>query len=1179
MRSTTSIKRPQSATRSANTPRTAACLLMAVLFPNGVLMAQEAFECPSEVDTVAPFSRLVGQGRSLLDRGCRPAVADLADHLLSRAENDFGQKSLEVADALDLLSESHFWLGERGDVEIEWARMALRIRQEQPGGEAAALARSHLNLAALLSAKLVDLSRATEALEHLEQARVLWEEEVGVESPEIASLLTWYVELIEDWGAEGSARARELPWIAELLDLETAVEKSVLDTIEDLDFGKVIPDIVAKDPALAIALRSVALARAVDESSPAYAECLNVLGKVLYHRQLYNETLAVFTRGLEVRKAIHPTNLAQISRAYHNRGDTLMMVGELEEAREHIEKSLEMHFALTGERPASTLELLGKLYFLTGNLQNAVKLYREALPGLEETYGGHYYFEGLIGLADTYEELGEVHEAERWYLKALDVLRDLERVAAPRVGSATPKRETAVVQAKLGTLLVSTGRREAGQELLQTARDTQESLLVRPLEDYALTLRGLAEVARANRDAKRALSLLRDSARSLADYEGDHPRLIDTWLVIAEVELDLELADAAEQTLDQVADFFPKLGDSAYLARARHDLLRARLVAPASREQALVHAVSAAHLYARHLAPAFRVLSAESALRYALENRESLYLALTLLADSTNTHESVLLVWEAVGHNRGLVGAELEQRQRWARHESDPGLQELLTTLNDARQFMAETQLRARRASIAHDRETQIAWAETRMRAAEQAFAEKAATTARPGATAEPLRLANLASELPERSALVSFVRFEGTGLPDRTARYGAFVAKAGTSEFHFVDLGPADDLDRLVREWRSFLFAYDGRWTHAESMLRRKGLELRQAMWDPLIRFAGATRRFFVIPDGSLFFIPLAALPGRSDGSYLIEEGYETHRLVSERDLLRRRQKPPRPRSLLAIGGPDFDIGVSSRALAELRRRPSLLEGWRESASDLFQELLRDPCRGGATIDFLELSAAREEVAEIASIFSSGSEKIGGLKNVTTLSAGAATESAFKEHAPAHSVLHVATHAFFDLECGKRDSRGLGELLVEAPGKNTAIPGLAFAGANRIRDPFSAEDDGILTLPEIANLDLSGAEWVVLSACETALGEVAAGEGVLGLARSFRIAGADTLILSLWPVSDSDTKEWMIELYRARFSRGESTSTALQTASLTVLEAKRRTDHSTHPFYWAAFVAMGGWE
>ena len=264
MRSAPSVKWPECVRRTGCKARTLVAVghLVAVLFLDGVLMAQ-ALECPSEVDTAAPFSHLVGQGRSLLDRGCRPAVADLADHLLVRAEADFGQESLEVADALDLLTESHFWLGERGDVEIEWARRALRIRQEQPGGDAATVARSHLNLAALLSAKLIDRSRAPEALEHLEQARVLWEEEVGLESPEIASLLTWYVELIEDWGDEGSAEAVQLPWIADLLDLESPAGKSVRDTIEVLGIAGVVSDIVAEDPAMAIALRSVALARAV----------------------------------------------------------------------------------------------------------------------------------------------------------------------------------------------------------------------------------------------------------------------------------------------------------------------------------------------------------------------------------------------------------------------------------------------------------------------------------------------------------------------------------------------------------------------------------------------------------------------------------------------------------------------------------------------------------------------------------------------------------------------------------------------------------------------------------------------------------------------------------------------------------------------------------------------------
>ena len=116
------------------------------------------------------------------------------------------------------------------------------------------------------------------------------------------------------------------------------------------------------------------------------------------------------------------------------------------------------------------------------------------------------------------------------------------------------------------------------------------------------------------------------------------------------------------------------------------------------------------------------------------------------------------------------------------------------------------------------------------------------------------------------------------------------------------------------------------------------------------------------------------------------------------------------------------------------------------------------------------------------------------------------------------------------------------------------------------------------MTAEEVASLDLSGTEWAVLSACDTGLGEVAVGEGVVGLRRAFHIAGARTVIMSLWSVEDQSARLWMRELYAARFARHLTTADAMRTAALRVLTARRARGESSHPFYWAGFVAVGDW-
>jgi CHAT domain-containing protein len=186
--------------------------------------------------------------------------------------------------------------------------------------------------------------------------------------------------------------------------------------------------------------------------------------------------------------------------------------------------------------------------------------------------------------------------------------------------------------------------------------------------------------------------------------------------------------------------------------------------------------------------------------------------------------------------------------------------------------------------------------------------------------------------------------------------------------------------------------------------------------------------------------------------------------------------------------------------------------------------------------------------------------------------------------------VVHLATHGFFLGEgCPSAlfSHRGIGaaDLLDVSPpaaipaGENPLIlAGLALAGANRRGELPPGEEDGILTAEEFAALDLRDVEWAVLSACATGVGELRSGEGVLGLGRAVQVAGARTLILSLWSAEDLETREWMGALYEARLARALDTSESVREASRKVLRARRVAGESTHPSTWAAFVAMGDW-
>jgi CHAT domain-containing protein len=242
----------------------------------------------------------------------------------------------------------------------------------------------------------------------------------------------------------------------------------------------------------------------------------------------------------------------------------------------------------------------------------------------------------------------------------------------------------------------------------------------------------------------------------------------------------------------------------------------------------------------------------------------------------------------------------------------------------------------------------------------------------------------------------------------------------------------------------------------------------------------------------------------------------------------------------ILAIGAPVFDAQANQEQVAKLRSSGGGCSAWKD-------------------LHFDPLPASRREIEEVSSVW----QHSGGEYPVLRYSGADATRNAFLREASGKHQLHIATHAYFiPQDCGDSNP------LLRA--------GLAFSGANL---SASGERQGIVTAQEIAGMDLSGTRWAVLSACNTGNGEVRDGEGVLGLQRAFRLAGVETIVMSLWSVDDESTREFMRQLYALRLQHRASTADAIRAGTRQQLQTRRAAGKSTHPFYWAAFIASGNWQ
>jgi len=864
------------------------------------------------------------------------------------------------------------------------------------------------------------------------------------------------------------------------------------------------------------------------------------------------ETLALARRSLELWDAEAPADDP-------DRCDSLDQLGVLLNFAGDYDRAIELHRRALGLRerafgPESlevswTLNYLAPLLWDIGDYVAARPLFERALA-IRRAHGSGV--DGVLNnLAGLAFEMGDYPTARRLYEETLAL-----RLARRPVHPLVPSTKT-----NLGFVLHRLGELDEAARLALEARDALEA---EPLGDDSLAvtlgLLGDIELSRG-RPAQAADYYRRTRAELQAIVGEDHPHLVQPTLGLAEALRRLGKPDEArEQVQRAMAIAAERLDPDHPLVAASAGRLARVLLDLGDIDAALEAALEAESASRRHLRITARVLAERQGLRYAATRVSGLDLALSLAVGGPKPagSESVL---DAVIHSRALVLDEMASRKHAVARGAEDELARQLESLAAARRRLANLMVRG----VSGDeprRAAQVEAARAEFERAEQQLAR----------SSEPYRrmlesgrvgLADVRDALPRGGALVAIARYRRHLAGESTEpvpSYAALVLRGGRAPVA-VDLGRADEIDTLIDGWRDEVAlrseSAGGGLEAAEQAYRRVAGKVRERIWDPVAAALDGADPVYVVPDGALSTVNLSTLPVGSR-KYLVESGPRIHLLSAERDLVALRAERSVGHGLLAMGNPDF--------------------GPREGASTA-AGTVRAACGTLGAEQFGPLPESEIEIDEIGKTWSRPGEP------VERVTGAAATEARFKADAPGKRVVHLATHGFFlgsRCEPAPPGTRSTG--LAGADGADAqagisplALSGLVFAGANQRAEAAADQDDGVLTAEEITALDLDGVEWVVLSACDTALGEIQAGEGVLGLRRAFRLAGARTLIMSLWSVDDTATRQWMARLYRARLG-GASTIDAVRGASRSMLEARRAAAESTHPFFWGAFVATGGW-
>lgn len=911
---------------------------------------------------------------------------------------------------------------------------------------------------------------------------------------------------------------------------------------------------------------------------PDIAESLDNLALVAQDRGEYTQAEELFLRDLKICEKARGPNHLDVANALNNLGLLYRAQGRYAQAEPLFKRSLkilEKNLGTNHRYVAYAFGNLAGLALLQGAYSKAEPLFLRALRIMEGQIGPNHpeLATCLDNVAVLHARQGRYAQAERLHRRSLEIRERALGPNHPLVGTSLNN---------LARLYLEEGRYDQAAPLFRRDLEIAEKALGPNHPDVARGLSNLAGLYKDQGEYEQAEQYFRRSLEILEKKHGpEHPEVVISLSSLADIYRARGEFDRAEQYYRRSLDIgekvlgpnHPDVAQSLY-RMATLNVTRGRM------DLALPQRMRGLRIYElslRQVATESRVTSWLKRFQYDEDRFWSLPLHPDRRPETLSVSLAALLLRKGRAQDAGAwanlsMHQNLTSRVRAAlftRWESTRQQHEFLVHSGPGKLAPDEYQARLSDLQLKSEQlEYQIVEQLPMIKQLQPSLPERI--------------VADVAGKLPADGALVELVwfkpyRFQANGKEQRwdPPRYLAMILY-GDQRIEAVDLGESAPLEQSVLDFLS-----------AVQNPQRPAVPAAQALYQrcfaPLRERLQGIRHLYLSPDRIFNLVPFAALYDGRD--YLLGQ-FQFHYLTSGRDLLRS-PVPNRPQSPLILADPDFQAALApppstdGGAFAESASSGSLylqiqglqrLPATRTEAAALQKLLGVAPLLDARATEESVHGAQAPIILHIAShgvLLNEGSPQTGLAAVSPAIRRGTAPGSA-PDALPA-SELDGGTASRSALLMVNSGSTTPVQPLVATPDASSlSRSAVLLAGAEHAASAADPGHDGLLTAEEVRSMNLWGTQLVVLSACETGRGALSVGQGVYGLRRSFLVAGAETLVTSLWSISDQATGELMINYYNKLVREKKTRMEAMEE---TMKEMKNQ---RPHPYYWAPFIVIG---